>query len=129
MTAPSIAVGRPAERGSGTAVSLGLAAVGLVLLVVVVAVFAAAAAQARAQTGADLGALSAALALQSGGEPCRVAEQAARGAGATVHTCVIEGQDVIVGAVSVIGGGVAGDLASRVIGEAGAASARAGPVR
>ncbi|WP_454296281.1 Rv3654c family TadE-like protein [Salana multivorans] len=120
---------RPSERGSGTAVGLGLAAVGLVLFVVVVAVLAAAAAQARAQTGADLGALSGALTLQSGGDVCSAAARAAQGSGAELRSCVVEGEDVIVEASSAIGGGVAGKMASAVAGGAGIASARAGPVR
>lgn len=108
---------------------LALVGVGLAMIVVVVAVFAAAGALARAQTGADLGALSAALALQRGSEACPAGERAASGAGAEVRGCVIDGEDVIVEATAPIGGGVAGQLASAVVGDVVRAEARAGPVR
>lgn len=118
------------ERGSGTVLALGLIGVAAVLLIAVVATFAAAGARSRAQTGADLGALSAAFEVQRGGaDPCAAAARAAAGAGAVLRGCRVEGKEVVAETTASVGGGLVGRLALAATGGEASGAARAGPVR
>ncbi|MBN8883376.1 MAG: flp pilus-assembly TadE/G-like family protein [Salana multivorans] len=110
--------------------ALGLIGIAAVLLIVVVATFAAAGARSRAQTGADLGALSAAFEVQRGGaDPCAAAARAAAGAGAVLRGCWVEGKEVVAETTASVGGGVVGRLALAATGGEASGAARAGPVR
>ncbi|WP_425955234.1 Rv3654c family TadE-like protein [Xylanimonas sp. McL0601] len=65
-----------AERGAGTVLVLGLAAVVLMLGLALAALGAAQRARGAAQSAADLGALAAATALRDGLDPCATATDA-----------------------------------------------------
>ena len=88
---PSVPEG---ERGSGTALMLGVVGVGLALLLIIALLVSVVRARAIAQTGADLAALAAATAVArpgGGASPCDQAARAAAGSGATLTACVVEG--------------------------------------
>lgn len=83
---------RDPERGAGTVLVLGIAAVVLMLGVAVAALGAAQQARGAAQAAADLGALAAATALRDGYEPCLTArEVVARNHGSLVDCRTEEG--------------------------------------
>lgn len=88
---------RGSDEGSGTISGVALIAVAAIML--------GAAASAgnlllclhRAQNAADLASVAAANALYSGSsDPCSVAERTISGNNATIGSCTIEGEDVLV---------------------------------
>ena len=87
---------RRRERGSGT-VDAAVAIVMVTACALAVMMFtAAAAAHHRAASAADLAALAAAQSLQRGGDSCADAARIAARNGATLTSCRIDGEDVIV---------------------------------
>lgn len=111
------------ETGSGTVLAVGLIGVLLALSLALTGVVQAQSGTSRARAGADLAALAGATALTSvhaPGDPCAMAQRVAGANRATVTSCRVEGEDVIVDAaveVSVLGARCTAT-----------ASARAGPV-
>ena len=109
------------ERGSGTVLMLAIGLVVLLCGLTVVLWAAISTAHHRASVAADLAALSAAQAMQSGDDPCPVAKRIAVGHRAVVERCSTDGEDVTV----VTGVAVElGSLGRPVV----RAQARAGPV-
>ncbi|QAY69832.1 Rv3654c family TadE-like protein [Xylanimonas protaetiae] len=86
---------RDAERGAGTVLLLGVAAVVLLAGLALAALGAAQQARGTAQAAADLGALAAATALRDGFEPCPTARDAVERNGGTLAGCVVEGAGVV----------------------------------
>lgn len=84
------------DRGSGPATVLAWVALASLLLAVVMALGIVHVAQARAASAADLAAVSAADALAAGGDPCPVASNIASANGASLTSCTVDGQDVVV---------------------------------
>ena len=77
---------RGSDEGSGTISGVALIAVAAILLCL-----------HRAQNAADLASVAAANALYSGSsDPCSVAERTISGNNATIGSCTIEGEDVLV---------------------------------
>lgn len=113
------------ERGSGSVLVLGVAAVTLVVLVAAVSLAGTVRARHVAESAADLAALAAAVALEQGVPPavaCARAADVARPQGATV-VCRTDGADALVEARAPVPSAVA------ALGGAAAARARAGPSR
>ncbi|WP_284292117.1 Rv3654c family TadE-like protein [Luteimicrobium album] len=127
MTAPRSS-GPVAERGSGTVLMLGLAAVVVLLGTVLAGLGQAQAAHASAQGAADLAALAGADALRHGADACAVVRDVAARNGGTVDACVDEGGGVlrvgvhrdVPGVARLVGSGARATAAAR----AGPASAR-----
>ncbi|PZR51756.1 histidine kinase [Xylanimonas oleitrophica] len=113
---------RAHERGSGTVLLLGVAAVVVLLFVALAALGASQRARGAAQAAADLGALAAATALRGGLDPCGAAAEAVVRNQATVVGCEQEAGGVVSVAVTRPVAGVPGWAG----GEA-RAEARAGP--
>jgi len=87
---------RDRERGSGTVLSLTLVTVALVLGVAVLAIGFAHRARLHAQSAADLAAIAAATAIQTGYEPCPVARELAAREAVTITECRHEGSGIVV---------------------------------
>jgi secretion/DNA translocation related TadE-like protein len=83
------------ERGAGTVLVLGLAAVVLLLGVGLAALGSAQQARASAQSAADLGALAGATAIQHGFDPCSAARAVVARNGATVASCIIKDGGIV----------------------------------
>lgn len=111
-----------AERGAGTVLVLGIAAVVIVLGLALAAIGAAQQTRGTAQAAADLGALAAAGAMRHGLDPCEVAGEAVARNRAQLASCTPEGGGVV--ALSVTK--VLGAAPAWAGGQAGA-RARAGP--
>jgi secretion/DNA translocation related TadE-like protein len=111
------------ERGAGTVLLLGLAAVVVLLALTLAALGSAQRARGTAQAAADLGALAGATALRHGLDPCSTAAAAVERNAADLGACEVEpgGAVRVTTASAAVGGGWWGD-----VGEAGA-RARAGP--
>ena len=82
------------ERGSGTAVALGVIAALIVVVAVIHLLTAVAVAKAHASAGADLAALAAADTLRglTTGDPCSVADQVATRNTTTMVECTVGGR-------------------------------------
>ena len=87
---------RHLERGSGTVYAALALVVMTACALVVMSFTAAAAAHHRAASAADLAALAAAQSLQRGGDSCADAALIAHRNGATLTSCRVEAEDVIV---------------------------------
>lgn len=109
------------DEGSMTVTAAFAAAAVLALTVAVLLVGRAAVAAHSAQAAADLAALAGARALLSGEEACAVASRAAEANRASVVSCAIDADDVVVRAEVRVALGAVGVRAA-------AATARAGPV-
>ncbi len=86
------------ERGSGTALVLGVVGVGLVLLAMVTLLVGVVRARAQAQTAADLAAVAAATAWFDPvrGDPCMLARRVAAESGADLVACAVnDGQATV----------------------------------
>src|SRR5690606_1898848 len=124
VTAPDGARTVGGERGAGTVLVLGLAAVVLLLVTAVAALGAAQQARSVARSAADLGALAGATALRWGHDPCTTAERVVRQNDGLAVACGVED-----------GGVVTVTAARAVVGSAGSwgglgtaeVTARAGP--
>lgn len=101
------------DRGSGTALVLGIAAAVLALALLVVGAGTASIAQARAAAAADAAALAAADALSgyATGDPCGLASRVAAASGARLDACEVRGLDVRIAATVPVGPLVARGLA------------------
>ncbi|WP_328703548.1 Rv3654c family TadE-like protein [Actinomyces sp. zg328] len=122
---PSRRWGRPLadERGEGTVLMAGVIGVILAITLGLSGLMRAEGAAGRARTAADMAALAGATALNSivaPGDPCAAAQRLASANGATLDSCRVEGEDVIVG-VSV-------DVTVLGVPRQARAHARAGPV-
>ena len=84
------------DRGAGTVLLLGVAAVVLLLGLALAALGAAQHSRAIAQTVADLGAIGAATAIQWGLEPCLLASELATRNDATLIICEQQAGGVVV---------------------------------
>lgn len=82
------------EQGSGSLLTVALAAVVLLLGVAGAFVTATVAAHRKAQAAADLAALAGAVELQRGGEPCARARGIAAANGAGLASCEVVGSDL-----------------------------------
>ncbi|MFC8731415.1 Rv3654c family TadE-like protein [Luteimicrobium sp. NPDC057192] len=117
------------ERGSGTVLVLGLAAVVVLLGTVLAGLGQAQAAHSAAQGAADLAALAGADALRHGEDACAVGRAVAERNGGVLDTCVDEGGGVVrvqmhrdaPGVARLVGAGARATATAR----AGPASARA----
>ena len=90
------------ERGSGTVYALGVIAVLLAAAVGIAGLIQAQSATGRARAAADLAAISGATVLSSviaPGDPCAMAQRVAAANGASVSTCSVAGEDVIVSVI------------------------------
>jgi secretion/DNA translocation related TadE-like protein len=108
------------ERGAVVVVALGLVAVLVFVAAVCVGTVAIVLSHRRAQTAADLAALAAAQALQSGGDACAAATGIAERHHVAVTRCVVDGMTVVVA--------VADRLPRALGGHQVPARARAGPL-
>ncbi len=111
--------GSDGERGAGTVLVLGIAAVVITLALALAALGAAQQTRGIAQSAADLGALAGAAALQQGRDPCETAREAVARNHAELASCAPEGDGVV-------GLSVTKRLAGPLGGDA-EAEARAGP--
>ena len=86
------------QRGAATVVTVALAGVLLLVGAAAGVVGAIVVAHRQAQAAADLSALAAATAAAdpAGRDPCTVADQIASENEASLRSCVVEGQDVVV---------------------------------
>ena len=84
------------QRGAATILALGLVGLLLVVAVVAAGTIAIVLAHRRAQVAADLAALAAAGALQSGADPCAAASDIADRHDASLTRCVVDGVTVAV---------------------------------
>lgn len=84
------------ERGSGTLLTMAAAMLVLACGLAVALWAAVSTARHRAATAADLAALSAAQAIQSGTDPCASAGRIAAAQRVTLKECQIEGEEVLV---------------------------------
>ncbi|WP_394940027.1 Rv3654c family TadE-like protein [Psychromicrobium sp. YIM B11713] len=84
---------RPLERGSGSVLVVGLAAVAVIALCAALLLVQAASAAQQAATAADLAALAAADAARglNEGDPCEVAESVVLRQGAQLNGCQVLG--------------------------------------
>ncbi|MCB7135255.1 Rv3654c family TadE-like protein [Cellulosimicrobium marinum] len=114
---------RRAERGSGTALVLGVVGAVAVVLLALAALAQAQAGRGRAQTGADLAAIAAATALRDGWDACTVAHETAARNAVRVVACTAAGDGSV--RVDVVSG-PAVEAFGVALGETSAA-ARAGP--
>ncbi|BAW92009.1 hypothetical protein CHIBA101_0134 [Actinomyces sp. Chiba101] len=89
------------ERGEGTVLMVGIIGVILAITLGLSGLMRAGAAAGRARTAADMAALAGATVLNSivaPGDPCAAAQRLASANGATLDSCRVEGEDVVVGA-------------------------------
>jgi secretion/DNA translocation related TadE-like protein len=86
---------RDPERGAGTVLMLGMAAVVLLLGLALAALGAAEQARGSAQAAADHGALAAAPPLRDGLDPCGAAREAVSRNHAELEACVPEDDGVV----------------------------------
>jgi len=84
------------ERGAVVVVALGLVALLVVVALICAGCAALVVAHRRAQVAADLGSLAGAAALQRGEQPCAAAARIAARHAASLSTCAVEGQSVLV---------------------------------
>ena len=117
----------PSERGSATALMIGIMGVGMALSSAALVIAGYAVGFHRARAAADLSALSAAAAFQQGREPCAQAALTAKQNGARVDRCSQVGDAVdfvVTVRVSVVARTRIPNMPRTV-----AAEAHAGPVR
>lgn len=113
-----------AERGAGTVLVLTAMTLAVVLGIALVAIGFAHQAKLHAQSAADLAAIAAATAIQTGYEPCSVARELTTREGVTLAECRHEGSGIVVVEARLR----VTSLPFRLGGEA-KARARAGPAR
>ena len=88
---------RRSDEGSGTMSGVALIAVAAIMLSAVASAGNLLLCLHRAQNAADLASVAAANALYGGSaDPCYVAERTISGNNATIGSCTIEGEDVLV---------------------------------
>lgn len=88
---------RGSDEGSGTISGVALIAVAAIMLDAAASAGNLLLCLHRAQNAADLASVAAANALYSGSsDPCSVAERTISGNNATIGSCTIEGEDVLV---------------------------------
>jgi len=84
------------ESGAVVVVAIGLVALLVVVALICAGCAAIVVAHRRAQVAADLGSLAGAAALQRGAEPCAAAARIAARQAASLRTCAVDGQSVLV---------------------------------